>query len=186
MKESVTYLGHKIDSQGIHPIPDKIEAIKNAPSPRNVTQLNFYLGLLSYYSRFLPNFTDTLFPLYRLLKRDTKWKWTANEEEAFTESKKLLISSEVLTHFEPKLDLLLSCDTSAYGIGAVLAHKLSDGMEKPIGYVSRTLTESEKNYSQLEKEGLACIYGVKKFHSYLFGHPFTLLTDHLPLKSLLF
>ena len=135
--------------------------------------------MLSYYSRFLLNLTDTLFPLYRLLKRDTKWK-----EEAFTESKKLLISSEILTHFDPKLDLVLSCDASAYGIGAVLAHKLSDGMEKPFGYVSRTLTESEKNYSQLEKEALACIYGVTKFHSYLFGHPFTLLTDHLPLKSL--
>ena len=76
-------------------------------------------------------------------------------EEAFTGSKELLISTEVLPHFDPKLDLVLSCDASAYGIGAVLAHNLSDGTEKPIGYVSRTLTESEKNYSQLEKEGLA-------------------------------
>ena len=73
-------------------------------------------------------------PFIQALKRDTKWNWTANEEEAFTESKELLISSEVLTHFDPKLDLVLSCDdASAYGIGAVLAHKLSDGTEQPIG-----------------------------------------------------
>ena len=184
MSPSVTYLGYKIDAEGLDPLPEKVEAIVKAPSPTNVTQLKSYLGLLSYYSRFLPNLTFTLSPLYRLLRRNVKWKWNSKEELAFASSKKLLTSSKVLAHFDPKLPIVLSCDTSLYDIGAVLAHKLPDGSEIPVGYVSRTLSSSEANYSQIEKEGLACVFGVNKFHAYLYGHPFTLYKDHLPLKSL--
>ena len=87
------------------------------------------------------------------------------------------MSSKLLLHFNPSLELILACDASNYGIGAFLAHRLSDGAEKPIGFASRTLSETEKRYSHLEEEGLACIFGIKKFHSYLFEHPFTLYTD---------
>ena len=128
--------------------------------------------------------TNTLFPLYRLLKKDVRWRWTNTEEEAFETSKRLLTSTQVLTHFDPNLELVLSCDASSYGVGAVLAHKFPDGSEKPVAFASCTLTQAEKGYSQLEKEGLACIFGIKKFRSYLYGHRFTIYTDHLPLKSL--
>ena len=184
MTKSVSYLGYIIDAEGLHPTKEKLQAIRDTPSPKNLTQLKSYLGLLSYYGRFLPNLSNFLFPLYRLLRRQTPWTWSKTEEETFQNSKKLLMSSKLLVRFDPSLELILACDASNYGIGAVLAHCLPDGLEKPIGFSSRTLTETEKRYSQLEKEGLACIFGIKKFHSYLFGHPFTIYTDNLPLKSL--
>ena len=185
MVPSVEYVGYKIDAKGLHPLPEKVRAVKEAPSPRSVQELKAYLGLLTYYSDFLPNMSSVLAPLYRLLRKDVSWQWTQVEEEAFEESKTLLTSESLLVHFDPSLPLTLACDASAYGVGAVLAHKMPDGTERPIGYASRSLTSAERNYSQLEKEGLSCIFGIKKFHSYLFGHHFELVTDHKPLLALL-
>ena len=133
----------------------------------------------------MPNLSTVLAPLYRLLRKDVKWHWSSEEEKTFEVSKELLTSSKVLVHFNPKYKLVLACDASAYGVGAVLAHKFEDGSERPIGYASRSLAPAERNYSQLEKEGLACIFGVKRFHSYLYGHPFELITDHKPLLALI-
>ena len=185
MVPSVEYLGYVIDAQGLHPHPDKVLAIRQAPTPLNVTQLKSYLGLLSYYGKFLPNLSTLLAPLYKLLGKDVLWEWLSEQEQAFQASKELLTSSKLLVHFNPQLPLLVACDASAYGIGAVLAHIMPDGSEQPIGYVSRTLNSAERNYSQLEKEGLSCVFGIKRFYAYLFGHPFTLITDHKPLLGLL-
>ena len=145
MTKSVSYLGHIIDAEELHPTEEKLQAIRDAPSPNNLTQLKSYLGLLSYYGRFLPNLSNVLSPLYRLLRRLTTWTWSKTEEETFQNSMKLLMSSKLLVHFDPSLELILACDASNYGIGAVLAHRLPDGSEKPIGFTSHTLTETEKS-----------------------------------------
>ena len=158
--------------------------MKNAPEPKNITELKSYLGLLTYYSRFLPRMATMLAQLYRLLQAKIPWNWTQKEKMAFENSKNLLLSAKVLVHFDPNKELILACDASSYGVGAVLSHKMPDGTERPIAFASRTLSSAEKNYSQLEKEGLACIFGVKRFHLYLYGRNFTIVTDHKPLLQL--
>ena len=159
--------------------------MKKAPTSRNVTELKSYLGLLSYYSCFLSNLSTQLGSLYLLLKHNQSWCWRPTQEKAFTKSKELLTSSHVFVHFDPELDIVLTCDASVYGIGAVLSHCMPDGKERPIDFVSRTLTEAEKKYSQIENERLACVLGIRCFHSYMFGRHFKLQTNHKPLITLL-
>jgi len=182
---SIEFLGHLIDGVGIHPLPDKIQAIQQAPTPTNLTELKLCIELLSYYGKFLPHLSTCLAPLYQLQRKDVTWQWTSEQEAAFRKSKELLISSPLLLHYNPDLPLILACDASAYGLGAVLAHRMPDGSEKPIAYVSRTLNPAERKYSQIEREGLSSVFGVKCFYTYLFGRGFTLATDHKPLLSLL-
>ena len=169
MVPSVPYLGHVIDSEGLHPLPKKVEAIHQAPTPNNVTELKSHLGLLTYYGKFLPNLLTRLAPLYKLLSKKKPWEWTSAQGKMFNESKELLMSLQLLVHYDSKHLLLLACNISAYSIGVVLAHQIPDGLEKPIGHSSCTLNSTEQNYSQFEKEGLSLVFGIKQFYSYLFG-----------------
>ena len=146
-----------------------------------MTELRSFLGMVNYYSKFLPDLATTLAPLYSLLQRSTPWNWGPKQRKAFRHVKDLLQSGRVLTHFDDQLPLILACDASPYGLGAVLSHRMPSGEEKPVVFSSRTLTQSEKNYSHLDKEALAIIYGVKKYHQYLHGRRFEIKTDHKPL-----
>ena len=158
MMKSVVYLGHKIESCGISPVEEKVKAVHQAPDPTNVTELKSYLGLLTYYNRFLPTLAATLAPLYQLLKQNVAWKWNKERKDAFEASKRLLTSTKVLTHFDPAEEIVLACDAFSYGVGAVLSHTKKDGKEQPIAFVSRTLNSAERKYSQIEREALACVY----------------------------
>ncbi|CAB4022898.1 Hypothetical predicted protein [Paramuricea clavata] len=117
--------------------------------------------------------------------KGTRWVWHSRQQEAYDTAKALLQSSQVLVHYDPEKELLLSCDASPYGVGAVLAHKMNDGSERPIAYASRTLSKPERGYSQLDKEALAILFAVKKFHQFLYGRHFVVYTDHKPLLGLL-
>ena len=185
LTDSVHYLGHRIDAEGIHTSGDKLDAILNAPTPKNVQQLRAFLGLLNYYGKFLNNLSTVIHPLNRLLRTNVKWSWTNECRESFKEAKNLLKKSNVLIHYDPSLPVKLAGDASNYGVGAVLSHVTPDGQERPILFASRTLSTSERNYSQVEKEALSLIYGIKKFHRYLYGRSFTLVTDHKPLTTIL-
>ncbi|KAL5491764.1 hypothetical protein EMCRGX_G017118 [Ephydatia muelleri] len=144
----------------------KVGAIKEAPAPKDEQQLRSFLGLLNYYGKFLPNLSTKLAPLHSLLEKGKGWQWTKVHRNAFDSAKELLTSSKVLT-LDSKKEVIL-----AYG------------SEHPVAFVSRTLAPTEKNYSQLDKEGLAIIFGVEKFHNILFGRQLTIFTDHKPLKHL--
>ena len=182
--KEIKYLGYKLNADGLHPTEEKIRAIKKAKTPTNVTELKSYLGLLNYYGKFLPNLSTKLQPLYKLLKKDCRWHWSEEQEKAFSSTKQFLESDSLLVHYDPNKELVMACDASPYGIGAVISHKLEDGTEKPIAFASRTLSEAEKGYSQVEKEGLAVIYGIKKFHQYVYGRHFQIVTDHKPITTL--
>lgn len=180
---SVQYLGYQIDQYGLHPTKEKIGIIQNAPTHRNIAELRPYLGLVNYYMKFIPHLSSTLSPLYSLLCKSTKWSWSVKEEKAFETSKEQLTSSKVLIHYNPAWPLILACDASPYGLGAILSHQLPDVTEKPITFASRTLLLSNSMHKL--KKGLSCVYGVKRFHQYLYVRFFTLVTDHKPLFGLL-
>ena len=184
MANSVEFLGHRIDAEGLHPLESKIEAMVKVPPPKNVAELKSFLGMVNYYAKFLPNLSTTISPLYTLLKKNSRWQWTEECSQAFLAAKGMLTSSKVLAHYNPKLPLILATDASSYGVGAVLTQVSEEGTERPIAYVSRTLSDAERNYAQIEKEALAIIFGVKRFHVYLYGRKFLLLTDHKPLTTI--
>lgn len=184
MQRSVTYMGCVISAEGISPTEDKVEAIKKAPHPENCTQLRAFLGMINYHGKFISNLSSILQPLNQLLQKDQEFLWSPQCEEAFNNAKESLSSSHVLVHYNPRLPVILESDASRHGIGAVILHRFPNGDERPITYASRSLNSSEKNYSQIEKEGLAIIFGVTKYYMYLFGRKFTLRTDHKPLLKI--
>lgn len=137
--------------------------------------------MVNYYQMFVENMRFIRCPLDSLLKKDATWKWTRQHQHAFQQLTTILQSEHLLTHYDPKLTIIVAADASDYRIGAVMQHKMSNGSIKAVTHVSRTLTPAEQKYSQIEKEGLALIFAVTKFHTYVYGRHFTLLTDHQPL-----
>ncbi|XP_048479394.1 uncharacterized protein K02A2.6-like isoform X1 [Plutella xylostella] len=184
MADEVVYLGFIINKNGVRPDPKKLEAIKEMPTPTNVTEVRAFLGMVNFYAKFVRNISDILYPLYRLLRKQMRWSWTDECEMAFRKVKEVLLSSEVLAHYDPALPLVLTCDASARGVGGVLSQRDARGRERAVAYVSRKLNDAETNYSQIHREALAIIYCVQKFHQYLYGRNFILKTDHKPLVSI--
>ena len=178
---SVEYLGHVINSEGFKPSEKKVRAILHAPAPKNISQLRSFLGLVNYYGRFIQSISVILAPLYLLLRNQTEWFWRTNQASSFEKVKELLVSSRVLV---PDKELIVSSDASQYGIGEVLSHLMDDGSGRPIYYSSQPLAEAGKGYSQLDKEALAIIFGVKKFHHFLYGRLSSICSDHKPLQHI--
>ena len=162
-------------------LKSKVQAVAEAPKPTNVAELRSFLGLVNYYGKFLPNLSSTAAPLYELLRKSTAWKWSDRQQTAFQKLKDCLQSANLLVHFDSRKEIILACDASPYGVGAVLSHIMEDGSERPIAYASRSLTAAERKYAHLDKEALAIVFGVKHFHQYIYGRPFVIHSDHKPL-----
>ena len=182
-QEEVVYLGYKINSAGIHPTDDKVKAIRDAPEPTDVIGIRQFVGLIMYYSRFIPNHAQLLGPLYDLLRKDANWNWGTKERQAFEDAKQAVTNDSVLTHFDPQLPITLACDASPTGIACCLSNVIN-GIEKPVMFISRRLTKAEANYSQLQREGLSIVFGVTRLRQFLLGRHFTIITDNQPIVTL--
>lgn len=183
MVDSVNYLGFNLSKEGIKPNNEKIRAIMEAPVPKNVTQLQAYLGLINFYRKFIPNLSSELHSLYELLRKNVKFDWNKESQDAFEKSKKLISSKSVLEIYDHKKEIIVATDASPHGVAGCLAHVVN-GIEKPVMFASSTLSPAEKNYSQLHREALAIVYAIRKFSKYLFGRSFTIVTDSSVIKEI--
>lgn len=185
VREEVEYLGHLITPQGLKLNPKLVEAVREFPAPQNLKQLRQFLGLSSYYRRFIPKFAKVAQPLHRLTKKDTAFEWDAACQEAFETLKRKLTKAPVLAYPSFDKDFALETDASIQGIGAVLSQQQSDGRLHPVAYASRALSPAESRYSITELETLAVVWAITYFHSYLYGHSVTVYTDHTAVKAVL-
>ena len=173
-------LGHQVDAEGFQPVEAKVKAIQEAPEPKNPTELKSFLGMLNFYGKFIPNLSFILEPLHSLLRKDVVWKWVVKQQEAFDKAKTQLQLSDVLVHYDPEKELVVSCDASPYGVGAVLSHVLEDGSQRPVAYAWCTLSTVERNYAHLDKEAPAVVFAVKRSTNFCMVAilRFTQITNH--------
>lgn len=183
--EKVTYLGHTISAEGIALDPERVDSIKQFKIPTNKKQLMQFLGLVNYVGRFIPNKTNILEPLNELLKDKVLFRWDMVHDMAFNKIKDSIQNAPALKHYDPNKKIIISADSSSYGLGAVLLQENKDGSREVVCYASRTLNNSERNYAQIEKECLALSWAVNKFRDYIVGIELTLETDHKPLVQIL-
>ena len=181
----VTYLGWRLSADSLRPLAGKTESVLHAPDPKNQQELKSLIGTVSYYQRILPGLATVLTPLYALLKKGVRWHWTDQCAAAVSEVKKMLSSAPVLVRFSPDRPVKLVTDASETGLGAVLMQVTADGLEKPVQYASRTLTQTERKYAQVEKEAAAVSFGIRRFHQFLMGRRFTLVVDNRTLSRII-
>lgn len=175
----INYMGHVISGAGISPENSKINAITQIPKPQNKQELQRLLGMITYVSKFINNFSSATSVLRNLLKKDVEFLWQPEHDKAFENLKNTLINKPVLQFYDVNCETVLSVDASKDGLGAVLMQN-----HLPCAYASRSMTETQTRYAQIEKELLAITFGLNRFYQYIFGKTITVETDHLPLLSI--
>lgn len=178
---SLKYLGFVVDREGLRTNPEKVEAMINYPSPKTATEIKRFVGLCSWYRRFIPHFSSITAPITALLKgrrKSQRIQWSEAAEESFLRIKQALVSAPVLA--APNFDkpFTIQCDASDVGLGCVLSQLDSESREVPVAFASRTLSRTERRYTATEKECLAVLFGVQKFRPYVEGTHFYVITDH--------
>ena len=149
---NINFLGQQIDSTGVKADPEKIRAVKELPPPTNVSELRRFLGMVNQLSKFLPHVAVETKSLRDLLSTKNQWHWDSLQDQAFAKLKLLLSSSEVLALYDPSLYTVASVDASAYGLGRVLRQRQANGDLHSVAFISRSLTETEKQYALIEKK----------------------------------
>lgn len=182
--ERITFMGHVLSHRGIEPTEGRIKAMKNAKQPTSAAEVKSFLGLVNFSARYIPNLATLTEPLRKLVRKNTKFVWGPDQQQSFERLKQCLTDADTLGYF--RLDATktqLVTDASNVGLGAVLLQEYQ-GQTRVISYASRMLTDVETRYSTTEKEALAVVWGCEKFHVYLYGIEFELVTDHKPLEVL--
>ena len=185
MRKEVTYLGHVITSSGLKPNLQRIEVVKEYRPPKDVKGLRRFLGLVSYYRRFIPGFAKIAHPLHNLTRKEQKFKWSGECQQAFDALILKLTQAPVLAYPQFNKSFVLETDASVTGLGAVLSQEQDDGQLHPVAYASRALSPNEKNYAITELETLAVVWAISHFHAYLYGHEVLVFTDHTAVKAIL-
>lgn len=184
-REKLKYLGYVVDANGLHADPEKVDAIKNYPTPTNRKEVRRFLGAASWYRRFIPNFSSLASPLNKLTSQSKKappFEWSKEADTAFTQLKECLVSASVLSCPDYTQPFQIHTDASNYGIGAVLTQDIN-GEERVIAYMSKSLSNQERNYSATEREALAVLLAVEHWRCYVEnGQKFIVYTDHSALK----
>ena len=185
-KEQLTFFGFVFSANGISADPIKVEAIKTAPTPTTQSGLRSFLGMATYCSKFIQNFSDLTQPLRELTKKNTTFQWKTKHEKAFNAVKSALTSTTVMSYFDKSKDTELVTDASPFGLSAILSQR-TPGKEdrKIVAYISRSLSDVERRYSQTEREALAIVWAMEKLYLYLYGGKFTLNTDCKPIEMIL-
>ena len=177
----IDVVGHNFTDKGVKPSKSKVSAIIDAPAPTNVNELRSFLGTVGYVHKFILDYARICEPLRKLLRNDVEWKWESAQENAFSELKNEISKHPCLAYYKLGAPTTVIVDGSPVGVGAVLLQKQGDNSLKPVAYASRSLTATERRYSQVEREALACVWAVEYFRNYLWGVNFQILTDHRPL-----
>ena len=180
-QNSLAFLGHIIDKDGCRPDPDKVTAIADISRPTNITEIRQFSGMINFLSKYVPNLSAMMVPINDLLKKDREWTWDAAQDDAFQRVKEAIASPTVLAYYDPNRATIVQSDASSYGLGGVILQD-HDGKLRAVAYASRSLTEAETRYAQIEKELLAAVWASEKFDKYLRGlDSFKIHTDHKPL-----
>ncbi len=178
--KEVRYVGHLLTEDGLKPDPEKIRAITEMQIPSNVKDLQRFLGMVCYLSKFVSRLSELALPLQHILHADTAWTWDSIHQRASDNLKTAISSAHALQFYDVHKPVTLSCDSSFGGLGAACLH---DGL--PVAYASRSLTKAEQSYAQIEKELLAVTFACNKFHDYIIGKQVIVETDHKPLQTIM-
>lgn len=171
------FIGHEFSSTGVRPDPDKVKAIKEMAQPKCKKDIERFLGMYNYISKFIPHASDKTKPLRDFLKQNSSFQWSINEENMWNRVKEDLCKVPVLQYYNPNKEIILSVDASQYGVGAVL---LQDNL--PVAYASKALTEVQSRWAQIEKETYAIVWGCERFHQFIYGRKIIIESDHKPLE----
>lgn len=185
-QNQVNFYGHKLTQQGIKPAEDKLQSIKDIQTPTNTMELHTILGMINYLNRFSVKLAELTAPMRELTKKNAHFKWKPHHQEALENIKQELCSAQLISYFDPdpSTETILQCDASSTGLGAWIRQIDKNNQEKIVAMASRTLTQTESRYSNIERECLAVMFGLEKFNFYLMGRHTLVETDHSPLEQI--